>query len=76
MWCSDFIEALTAFLALTHNSVLIKSISINVFGDRFLIYPQDGEHYYVYHRESQELYKVWSDSWRNEAHKPELIGKL
>ena len=76
MWCSDFVEALTAFKTLTRNMELIMGISINLTGDRFLIYPYGDDYYYVYYRETQELYKQWSDSWHNEAHKPELIGKL
>lgn len=83
MWPSDFTEALTAFKTLTNNMVLISGISVNLLGDRFLIYPYrfltypcGEEYYYVYHRESKELYKQWPDTWRDEVHKPELIGKL
>lgn len=76
MWSSDFIEALTAFKTLTKNMELIHGINANLLGDRFLIYPCGEDYYYVYHRGSQELYRQWPDSWRNEEHKPELIGKL
>ena len=77
MWPSDFTEALDVFTVLTKGMELINGISVNLLGDRFLIYPYGGNgYYYVYHRESKELYKQWSDTWRNEAHKPELIGKL
>jgi hypothetical protein len=77
MWPSDFTEALDAFTVLTKGVELINGISVNLLGDRFLIYPCGGDgYYYVYHRGSKELYKQWPDSWRNEEHKPELIGKL
>lgn len=77
MWPSDFTEALDVFTVLTKGMELINGISVNLLGDRFLIYPcgSDG-YYYVYHRESKELYRQWHDTWRNEVHKPELIGKL
>lgn len=77
MWPSDFTEALDIFTVLTKGMELINGISVNLLGDRFLIYPYGGDgYYYVYHRESKELYKQWPDTWRNEEHKPELIGKL
>ena len=77
MWPSDFTEALDVFAVLTKGMELINGISANLLGDRFLIYPCGGDgYYYVYHRESKELYKQWPDTWRNEVHKPELIGKL
>ena len=76
MWPNDFIEALNAFSQLTKGSVLIESIAINLWGDRFIIRVYDVEYYYIYMRDSKTLFKQWPDSWRNKEHPVEKIGEI
>ena len=68
MWLSDFEEAIAAMKE--HCSwECFSKIETGVFGEKFIFTPNGrNDFYFVYMRHSKNIYKYYSDTWRNLEH--------
>ena len=74
MWLSDYEMAIAAMRDVFQDACF-EVISCSIDGMRFVFQPmRNGDHFYVYFRNSGQIEKHYSDTWRNPSHY-EIIKK-
>ena len=68
MFLSDFEEAIAAMKEHCGWSCFSK-IETGIFGDRFIFTPHGrDDFYFMYMRHNKNIYKCYSDTWKNPEH--------